>query len=882
MANITRAGLSKGGTIDGNLTLSGNITMGDDTSIGISDSDERIEFDGAGDISLLGANVGIGDTTPSYKLDVDGTFRTTGAATFDSTIDSGAIASTADINAAGYIKADGLYNNLDTQADKTLTTAGWLEQSSQGTTAASTTYEIFNIKSDEGWQWKYAEVSVTMGVYTGGYLSFSGTVFLSSGTSTSLTASNTPQYNLEQFSHAINQGELSVYDDDGVIRVYFTTGTWGSTQILTVRAKIHHTKDVTYNLFSTGEDGIQQGNVITPTNIFAKQVGKVGIGTANPSGHLEIYNSDNTTYDVSQTDSQRDEGTSLVLYNPSTTTNSFAQLVFRNRNSGTGAVRIAGISKGADDSDLAISNDENDIIYIDGSTERVGIGTASPAHKLDVDGGIVEQGGVLKENLLTNSGFDIWSQSTLENATGTKLHPENNCTDPDSDTDSTTGWSSHNGGTLSSEESVAGFSGSVLKVLDTAGADGSAYFSETTVVGKLYKLVFTQKNGDNRGFVTVGQNVSDYDGDVYEVLDNTSATAYSIVFEASFTTTYVTLGSLDDYDYCYFNDVSLYEVTPGIMGNDYKGPDGWLTHDTSNIDVYRQHTDGATEAVTKLGSFYSLKCVTSTGASNIKYPGVVDGLWGRVQPTWYSRFKGRTVTFGCWVKCHAPSQANVEIWFEGGAGGSTTTSSAQNTGTGWEWLEVTKTVDGDIGDSNPAAAGFQVGIIFAGGSGDQYVSQPILVFGSSIGEGNYTKPINEIISIEETIWLDGFLAADIAGVSGGGATRYGSGHHIINLEVATQGKLSKDIKMIDLHTAAKDTGSGGGAAAGFRWHTEAAGNGHNVYSCVMGGVASDTWAYGNTGLMPCTYEGDIWVYIYASGSGTFTSSGVNVNSVMLR
>jgi len=38
--------------------------MGDDTSIGIGDSAERIEFDGAGDISVLGANLGIGTTSP--------------------------------------------------------------------------------------------------------------------------------------------------------------------------------------------------------------------------------------------------------------------------------------------------------------------------------------------------------------------------------------------------------------------------------------------------------------------------------------------------------------------------------------------------------------------------------------------------------------------------------------------------------------------------------------------------------------------------------------------------------------------------------------------------------------------------------------------------
>jgi hypothetical protein len=57
--------------------MTGNIVMADDTSIGISDSDERIEFDGAGDISLLGCNVGIGTTSPQELLEVSS--PTTGA-----------------------------------------------------------------------------------------------------------------------------------------------------------------------------------------------------------------------------------------------------------------------------------------------------------------------------------------------------------------------------------------------------------------------------------------------------------------------------------------------------------------------------------------------------------------------------------------------------------------------------------------------------------------------------------------------------------------------------------------------------------------------------------------------------------------------------------
>ena len=53
-------------------TMSGNIVMGDDTSIGIADDAERIEFDGAGDISVLGADFGLG-ATPAYKLAVQST-----------------------------------------------------------------------------------------------------------------------------------------------------------------------------------------------------------------------------------------------------------------------------------------------------------------------------------------------------------------------------------------------------------------------------------------------------------------------------------------------------------------------------------------------------------------------------------------------------------------------------------------------------------------------------------------------------------------------------------------------------------------------------------------------------------------------------------------
>tara|TARA_R100001530_G_scaffold112283_1_gene79336 strand:- start:2108 stop:2866 length:759 start_codon:yes stop_codon:yes gene_type:complete len=53
-------------------TMTGNIVMSDDTSIGIADDAERIEFDGAGDISVLGANLGINTDAPLQGLHMNG------------------------------------------------------------------------------------------------------------------------------------------------------------------------------------------------------------------------------------------------------------------------------------------------------------------------------------------------------------------------------------------------------------------------------------------------------------------------------------------------------------------------------------------------------------------------------------------------------------------------------------------------------------------------------------------------------------------------------------------------------------------------------------------------------------------------------------------
>ena len=69
-ANLDAVDIDGAVNMAADLTMGANILMADDTSIGISDSDERIEFDASGDISVLGANLGIGTSSPADLLHV--------------------------------------------------------------------------------------------------------------------------------------------------------------------------------------------------------------------------------------------------------------------------------------------------------------------------------------------------------------------------------------------------------------------------------------------------------------------------------------------------------------------------------------------------------------------------------------------------------------------------------------------------------------------------------------------------------------------------------------------------------------------------------------------------------------------------------------------
>jgi hypothetical protein len=139
-----------------------------------------------------------------------------------------------------------------------------------------------------------------------------------------------------------------------------------------------------------------------------------------------------------------------------------------------------------------------------------------------------------------------------------------------------------------------------------------------------------------------------------------------------------------------------------------------------------------------------------------------------------SRYAGRTVTFGAWVYTTSASHIKLNI------DTSSSSESAYHGGGGWEWMEVTQAV--------PAATTmFWCRFNHSLSGITSYISQPTLVYGSSIGSGNYTRPKGEIINCESQITISPLDGA--ATVSSD--TNY-------DLELSTKGKIPKGVKALHI------------------------------------------------------------------------------------
>jgi hypothetical protein len=435
------------------------------------------------------------------------------------------------------------------------------------------------------------------------------------------------------------------------------------------------------------------------------------------------------------------------------------------------------------------------------------------------------------KNEISNSGFDVWSNSTLEAIGSEEL--------TNGDFASDTAWTKEAGWTITGGAAVA----------TSALYDKQLYQTISGLtVGKLYEL-----SGEVTAF-TSGSVLLFAD----QVANGVLATGVGTVttcFEATATTSHISAIIRTASSTLSVDNISVKEATPGCVAADTKAMDGWKK-DSANLTLERYHWDGGSAGAvgdSKDGSFYTAKMVST--AAKVMYWDTMTGS----DLDWLARWRGRTVTLGAWVKSSVAAKGSLTVYANGVSSTSTTT------GTGWEWLETTYAI--------PTSA---TNVLFwiKSDTATTFVSQPMLVFGSAIGSGNYSRPMGEIVWFEaralsnryhNKTGANGFSTQPIA---------------VQNVEADSNGKIPKGAKAVSVSTTVRDSVSLTSGGVSLTAGSDAT-LGYFEYQNTVGGIASNMYV-GANGTVPCDTNGDIYTYILASGSNTFDIDTFCYYGVQLR
>jgi hypothetical protein len=147
----------------------------------------------------------------------------------------------------------------------------------------------------------------------------------------------------------------------------------------------------------------------------------------------------------------------------------------------------------------------------------------------------------------------------------------------------------------------------------------------------------------------------------------------------------------------------------------------------------------------------------------------------------------------------------------------------------------------------------------SGTSTTAYFSQPMLVFGSSIGEGNYTRPNQEVIYLEGECALTDFNASNYTS----------SDNPTVNLEVESRGKLPKSTKaIVNARCTVQDSGSSGASVTGYLYPGSGYENGTGFNIGNSGLTLADSDDYQFNVVYMRTLDASFTTNLTASGSDT--------------
>jgi len=149
-------------------------------------------------------------------------------------------------------------------------------------------------------------------------------------------------------------------------------------------------------------------------------------------------------------------------------------------------------------------------------------------------------------------------------------------------------------------------------------------------------------------------------------------------------------------------------------------------------------------------------------------------------------------------------------------------------------------------------------IAFDVSGADGYISQPMLVFGSAIGSGNYSRPSGEIVWCEADFYLNTF--------AGSGNVSSNANY---NLEAESNGKIPKGAKAVDVNIV----GSCGTVEKFFQVYNPSHSIGTRMYSNVANNRIS------TAGFVMCDSDTQIRI---APDSTAWNEIGITVKGVQLQ
>lgn len=389
---------------------------------------------------------------------------------------------------------------------------------------------------------------------------------------------------------------------------------------------------------------------------------------------------------------------------------------------------------------------------------------------LAVNGRDAARLGIDTANLLVNSGLAVCSQGAPVGV-GAAL-AEDDCA-----TDGTGNW------TVDANAALAFDTDHYAVATDGSGnRDVFLPVAGKLEAGKLYRVVMTVGDGTAAG-VAFAVRFQDTAVQFSRTFTTTAtATQVEAFFRCGADSVVGDIGLRIEGDLAggtmELRDVAVHEA--GVRTTGLYGPEGVQFGGSANYPVAtREYCDASDPA----GSLYRLRVEQDGGTAYVRW------LYAESDEVWHlSRYRGRTVAFGCWV--HYTGAEALALTLAGVSG----LAGAVHGGSGWEWLEVSGTVDAD-------ASAFYPYLFCPGGGMESFVvAQPMLVYGTAIGAGNWQPgPPQEIL------FVDGRIDSDRLNYSS-----FSTEADAVDIGVDTKGRIGDGCAKALVSATTRDSGSAAG------------------------------------------------------------------------